>query len=131
MRKIAQFLVVLGMCNVLYGEKYTDRKFIEKKLVELGHCQDEAIVGYIEDKCYINPDRISIATGGILLHTDFGGLLSLSGIASDYLGIYTTVSLRPDELGTVYPIIRCKNCNKPFSPTFINKGVCPHCGIQN
>ncbi len=80
------------------------------------------------DRFYVNSDSILINEDGILLQTDHGSKISIPSVFCDSQGCFVRFDTM---LATIYPIIRCKNCNTAFSPNFFNRGKCPKCGMQN
>jgi len=102
----------------------------EEIVGQLNDQKDSSILYQAENGyTYLNSKYIVPTRDGIHIQTGLGDY-SIPVLFSDASGCYTkTRNEREDS--TVYPIIRCINCKKPFSPSFFNKAVCPHCGTKN
>ncbi|NGX27059.1 MAG: hypothetical protein K940chlam6_00986 [Chlamydiae bacterium] len=83
-----------------------------------------------EQKIYFNSDKIIPHNDGLYLQTQSGEFYRIPFLMSNESGCFTVFSSSQIN-STIYPIIKCKNCNKPFNPNIFNKGKCPHCGTQN
>lgn len=81
-----------------------------------------------ENKVYLNFANIISNECGLFLRTSNGEFYRIPFLFSNDQGCFTLLS---QENFTVYPRIKCWNCDKYFTPTFFNKGKCPHCGEQN
>ena len=97
------------------------------QLLELVYSHDESILSVEPTgEIYFKPSHLTITDRGLYLRTASRGLLQIPALLSNQKGAYTVMTD-----ATVYPIIRCKSCNTPFSPTIFNRGKCPRCGTQN
>ena len=91
------------------------------------HAVDHDMI-FEKDRLYVNPKSVLINENGIFLQIPDGAQIPLTALFSDSHGCYTSASA---GLATVYPVITCRNCKTPFSPTIFDLGKCPHCGFRN
>lgn len=80
-----------------------------------------------EGEIYLNEEKILPTRGGMLLETDDGDLYRLPFVISTDNGCCTFLNAP----ATIYPVIKCKGCERAFSPTIFNRGICPYCKTQN
>jgi len=109
--------------------EYTNKENIQSSILSLLNGRDKAISLIESDgKVYLKPEAIVPTEQGLFVKTESGDYLEIPFLISGEHGCYTVLN---QSDSTVYPVIRCKNCNTPFSPTIFNQGKCPRCGTQN
>ncbi|MBS0626309.1 MAG: hypothetical protein JSS32_09690 [Verrucomicrobia bacterium] len=124
-------LAIASLSQGYCGEERPNHDYVSYDLIDLSNGQDGSILSKESNKIYVNPNRISVSEDGITLKSDFGSEVKLPLIACDTAGIFIDISSNEEISATQYPVIKCRNCRRPFSPTFFNRGRCPSCGFQN
>jgi len=122
MHKWLSAISIVCLTQLFSTEEYSSGELIQSPVSEfLG------LLGEVE-KIYVSPDAV-VATGqGLFVKTEDGNQIPIPFLISSENGCFTIMKQND---ATVYPVIRCRNCDLPFSPTFFNKGKCPRCGVQN
>ena len=71
-------------------------------LAQLHWCNDCSVIALVDERYYLNPDSVSMVSGRICLHSDSMGLIVLSALFQDELGLYV------EEEGFWYMCERCQ-----------------------
>lgn len=118
------FLIYKGYCS-----ENNIKELNNQIIAELLKQNDPSIISIEnENEVYFNPAKIIPNESGLFLQTFNGECYRIPFIFSNDQGCFTLLSF---ENYTVYPRKKCRNCERMFTPTFFNKGKCPHCGAQN
>ncbi len=132
MHKFRFFLSRVTLLGFLFVGQLYSTSFDKSVCSVLDEAGDSAILKIEENRIFLNPEKIVILREGIFLSTESYGLLEVVSLHSTGSGIYTEITESGCEVATVWPaVIRCRNCNAPFSKTIFNGGICPRCGTQN
>lgn len=105
--------------------------FNEQKVFDLLDVKDSSVIEMKNNKLYLNLERLVVTPEGLFLQSDFDGFVKIPFVSVDGQGVYTLASNLSNVFAAVYPVIKCRNCQRPFSPNIFNMGVCPNCGYQN
>ena|ERR1700722_14748056 len=122
------FLIFFVSSTAFSYKDYNEESFNPSFLSRLLNSEAILHIDEYKDRIYLKSEAIVFTEQGLFVKTSSGEYIEIPCLMSSPQGCYTVLS---QTNSTVYPLIRCKNCNLPFNPNIFNKGKCPRCGTQN